>query len=48
MATVIKDLLNLPEQVNRGDFVLRLTEGVSRPAATIDEYVVTPQLVILG
>src|SRR4051812_1011277 len=44
MATLIKDLLDLPEQVNRGDFVLRLTEGVSRPDATIADYVVTPQL----
>ena len=40
----IKDLLDLPEQVNRGDFVLRLTEGVARPEATVDSYVVTPQL----
>jgi hypothetical protein len=44
MATLIKDLLDLPEQVNRGDFVLRLTEGVSRPDPTIADYVVTPQL----
>ncbi len=44
MATFIKDLLDLPEQVNRGDFVLRLTEGVARPTETVDSYVVTPQL----
>ena len=44
MATLIKDLINLPEQVNRGDFVLRLTEGVARPDETVDSYVVTPQL----
>jgi len=31
---LIKDLINLPEQVNRGDFVLRLTEGVAHPDAT--------------
>src|ERR1051326_2194336 len=39
-----KDLIDLPEQVNRGDFVLRLTEGVAHPDATVDSYVVTPQL----
>src|ERR1035441_8316212 len=44
MAMLIKDLINLPEQVNRGDFVLRLTEGVARPDETVDSYVVTPQL----
>src|SRR4051795_9416106 len=43
--TPIKDLINLPEHVHRGDFVLRLTEGVERPADTLRDYVVTPQLV---
>jgi hypothetical protein len=41
----IKDLLDLPEQVSRGDFVLRLTEGVMRPDETLRDYVVTRQLV---
>jgi hypothetical protein len=41
---LIKDSINLPEQVNRGDFLLRLTEGVAHPDATVDSYVVTPQL----
>lgn len=45
MATYIRDLLSLPDQVRRGDFVLRLTEGVTRPEETLDSYVVTPQLV---
>jgi hypothetical protein len=40
----IQDLIDLPEQVSRGDFVLRLTEGVSRPEETLRSYVVTPQL----
>jgi hypothetical protein len=44
MATLIRDLIELPEQVHRGDFVLRLTEGVERPDATVSTYVVTPQL----
>jgi hypothetical protein len=38
--TYIKDLLDLPGQVSRGDFVLRLTEGVSRPDETLRDYVV--------
>lgn len=41
----IKDLIDLPEHVHRGDFVLRLTEGVQRAEATLRDYVVTPQLV---
>ena len=44
MSTLIRDLIELPEQVHRGDFVLRLTEGVERPDATVSTYVVTPQL----
>lgn len=45
MTTYIKDLIELPERVRRGDFVLRLTEGVTKPEETVAEYVVTPQLV---
>src|ERR1700694_1287502 len=43
--TLIKDLISLPEHVHRGDFVLRLTEGVEKPTETLRDYVVTPQLV---
>lgn len=42
--TVIKDLLDLPERVRRGDFVLKLSEGVTRADETVNNYVVTPQL----
>ena len=28
--TLIKDLIAIPERVQRGDFVLRLSEGVTR------------------
>src|SRR6202163_1210170 len=45
MSRFIRDLIDLPEQVHRGDFVLRLTEGVEHPGETVDSYVVTPQLV---
>ena len=41
----IRDLIDIPEQVHRDDSVLRLAEGVARPAETLRTYVVTPQLV---
>ena len=40
----IKDLIEIPERVHKGDFVLRLTEGVARAAETLSHYVVTPEL----
>ena len=42
--TTISDIFNIPSQVHQGDFVLRLTEGVTRPGDTLGTYVVTPQL----
>ena len=47
MAEYIRDLLDLPAQVNKGDFVLNLTTGVNEKNAsrTLQNYVVTPQLV---
>lgn len=41
---LIKELINIPEQVDKGDFVLRLTEGVQNPNQTLENYVVTDQL----
>ena len=43
---LISDLLDLPDQVHRGDFVLNLSEGVTadHAAATLRDYVVTDQL----
>lgn len=43
--TFIRDLINIPERVHQGDFVLKLTEGVTHADATLRDYVVTPQLV---
>ncbi|MCC5841552.1 MAG: hypothetical protein JJT96_15665 [Opitutales bacterium] len=43
--TLIKDLIEIPEQVGKGDFVLRLAEGITDPAGTVKHYQVTPQLV---
>lgn len=44
--TLIRELIDIPTQVRDGDFVLKLTEGVSEAAAqaTVDSYEVTPQL----
>src|SRR5262245_48995714 len=42
--TLIKELIDIPEHVQRGDFVLRLSEGVDRAEETLRDYVVTPEL----
>ena len=46
MAEYIRELLDLPSQVSKGDFVLNLSAGVSanNASATLRNYVVTPQL----
>ena len=44
MTTLIKDLIDLPSHVGKGDFVLQLSRGVERPDETVRNYVVTPQL----
>lgn len=42
--TLLRELIDIPEAVHKGDFVLRLTEGIDDPAGTVRTYVVTPQL----
>lgn len=42
--TLIKDLIQIPEVVHKGDFVLKLTEGITKPEQTVRDYVVTDQL----
>ncbi len=42
--TLIKDLIEIPERVQKGDFVLRLAEDVGRPDVVLDKYVVTDEL----
>jgi hypothetical protein len=42
--TLLAELLDLPESVHQGDFVLRLSEGVADPTGTLRHYVVTPDL----
>jgi hypothetical protein len=44
--TLLKDLIDIPEHIDKGQFVLRLTEGVTDPKATVAAYVPTPQLVL--
>ena len=47
MSELLRDVLDIPVAAGDEDYVLRLTDGIdaSRIAATIDEYVVTPELV---
>lgn len=42
---LLKDLILIPERVHQGDFVLKLSEGVTHADQTLRDYVVTPQLV---
>src|SRR5215831_6993119 len=44
MAPLISELLDLPEQVYKGDFVLNLSDVVTQPEVVLRDYVVTPQL----
>jgi len=41
---LLKGLIDIPERVHKGDFVLRLSDGVQDPKATLRDYVVTEQL----
>ena len=41
---LIRNLIDVPERVSRGDFVLKLSEGVTRPEETVRLYHVTPAL----
>jgi hypothetical protein len=44
MPRLIRELIDIPERVHKGDFVLRLSEGIERPAETLGDYVVTDPL----
>ena len=46
VTTPLRDLIDIPERVFKGDFVLRLGEGVTdeHAAETVEQYVVTPEL----
>jgi len=42
--TLVRELLELPETVRKGDFVLSLSDGVSKPEETVKSYAITPAL----
>jgi len=42
--TLIKELIEIPDRVQKGDFVLRLAEDINHPERILDSYVVTPEL----
>ncbi len=42
--TTVRELFDIPEQIRKGDFVLKLAEGVANPRETARSYVVTPAL----
>ena len=44
MPIFLSELFDLPKQVRQGDFVLKLTDGVQHPEATLRDYVVTEKL----
>jgi len=43
--TLVRDLLDLPEHVSRGDFVQSLADSLQHPKRTVTTYAVTPALV---
>ena len=43
--TLLRDLIDIPESLPPNRFVLRLSNGITDPDATIVDYVVTDQLV---
>lgn len=43
--TLLKDLIEIPTEVHRADFVISLSDGIDEPERTVDTYVVTDQLV---
>jgi hypothetical protein len=45
MATLIRDLLDLPQTVSKGDFVQSLARSLANPDDTVDTYAVTGALV---
>lgn len=42
--TLINELIDIPDRVQKGDFVLRLAEDINRPEVVLDNYVVTEEL----
>lgn len=45
MTTMLRDVIDIPEQATQATFVMGLAEGVADKKRTLSQYVVTPQLV---
>ncbi|MFH1464666.1 MAG: hypothetical protein ABIO70_09795 [Pseudomonadota bacterium] len=45
MPHLIRDLLDLPAAVRKGDFVQGLADGIAKPEATLRDYAITPKIV---
>jgi hypothetical protein len=43
--SVLRDYLDLPEQVRQGDFVVWLADGIEQPEQVLGSYVFTPGIV---
>jgi hypothetical protein len=43
MEKLIGELIELPQRLRKGDFVLNLAKSVTEPDKTLDPFVVTPQ-----
>lgn len=41
---LLKDLIEIPDHLDTGQFVLKLTEGITDPEETVNQYVVTEDL----
>lgn len=41
---LVRDLLDLPEHTEKGDFVVKLTDGLAKAERTVRDYVVTPSI----
>ncbi|MDY0058882.1 MAG: hypothetical protein RBU45_03650 [Myxococcota bacterium] len=45
MSTFVRELLDLPAAIRKGDFVQGLADGIARPEATLRDYAIPPKLV---
>lgn len=43
-APLVRDLLDLPSHTQKGDFVVKLTDGLAKAESTVRDYVVTPSI----
>src|SRR5882672_5510014 len=41
----LQEFLQLPDQVHKSDFVVKLTEGIAHPRELLPDYALTPEIV---